>query len=176
MWMIMRPARHNNKKTSFDLHLPERPDLGHLSTRCQARSDQLCRPQDWKAGMPIPEGLYLMSPMQVAERTTAGEPDWSTQTPLYYDLIPTHQRMHRALRCWRLCGPGQPQSPYDICLDSVGDLLRLYEWSLMAPLDLLAVDHGLGVGWRANIANWQPLTRLGKHPLKRAAKVLGPRA
>lgn len=164
----MRPAQQPGDNCEFSISLPERPDLGSLKALCNSSESRLSRPQDWNSALPIPEGLYLLSPMQVAQRTLEGQPDWSTQTPLYYDLVPTHHRMQRLSRCWRLCGPGQPQSSYDICLQSVSDLLRLYEWSLTAPLDLLAVDHGLGVGWRASVDDWLPLTRMRQHPARRA--------
>jgi len=147
--MMMMSRQQNG---DFVLTLPNRRAWGALPVKSgHPHTQQLTRPQDWKPGLPLPEGLYLPGPLDVAGWTSAGQPDWSssfdsrTPGPLYLDLIPVWRNSYRCPVNFSigLLLPGRTPGS-DIYLATQSAAERLYEWSTRTPLDLLAVDYGLG--------------------------------
>lgn len=153
--MLMRmqsEGRRSDGIHSFRLTLPARATWGSLlafsgQPRCQA----LTRPCSWQMGNPIPEGLYLVGPLDVAGWDAKGKPDWSasfdprTPGPIFRDLIPVRRaRCGSVTYSIRSFEAAQSLWCSDIYLHSQADLERFYEWSTLATIDLLAVDHGLG--------------------------------
>lgn len=166
MMMLMR----REGEQDFRITLPTHKTWGSLRVRSgNARQQLLTRPADWQAGYPIPEGLYLIGPLDVAGWLSQGEPDWEASFdarmpgPIYRDLIPA--RRPKAKRpvnyCLRAYTADQSSDlGSDVYLQSRSDWERLYEWSTRTTLDLLAVDYGLGSAWDLGPLTWGHLTRV----------------
>lgn len=136
----------------FRMSLPARPSWGSLLMSSGHPHRQIrTLPGDWQTGYPIPEGLYLVARPDVAGRTADGRPDWTASFgprmpgPICLDLIPAWRHQVPLAVRFHICAgqPGQVRGS-DVYLDSQRDIERLHEWSQQAPLDLLAVDYGLG--------------------------------
>jgi len=137
--------------------LPSHKTWGGLQvTTGSPRRQIFTRPADWAPGYPIPEGLYLVGPLDVAGWLSKGKPDWDASFdarmpgPIYRDLIPARRVAAKrpVSYCLRAHMPSRVEEPgSDVFLQSKSDWERLFEWSTRITIDLLAVDYGLGSAW-----------------------------
>ncbi|MBN9414632.1 MAG: hypothetical protein J0I12_04295 [Candidatus Eremiobacteraeota bacterium] len=170
MMMLMRREGEVGGQQSFRITLPSHKTWGGLRvTSGNPRQQVLTRPGDWMPGYPIPEGLYLVGPLDVAGWLSKGKPDWNASFdarmpgPIYRDLIPARRLAAKrpVNYCLRAFTPGQAdEAGGDVYLQSQSDWERLYEWSTRTTIDLLAVDYGLGSAWDLGPLAWGHLTRV----------------
>ncbi|MBX3166796.1 MAG: hypothetical protein KF760_05265 [Candidatus Eremiobacteraeota bacterium] len=157
MMMLMRREGEVGGQQSFRITLPSYKTWGGLKvTSGNPLKQVLTKPADWVAGYPIPEGLYLVGPLDVAGWLCKGKPDWAASFdvrmpgPIYRDLIPARRLAAKrpVNYCLRAFTPAQAEEAgSDVYLQSQSDWERLYEWSTRTTIDLLAVDYGLGSAW-----------------------------
>lgn len=170
MMMLMRKDTETGGQPSFRVTLPSHKTWGSLRVSSgDARHQILTRPADWQPGYPIPEGLYLVGPLDVAGWLSKGEPDWQASFdvrmpgPIYRDLIPARRLAPKrpVNYCLRAFTEAQADElGSDVYLNSQSDWQRLYEWSTRTTIDLLAVDYGLGTAWDLGPSTWGHLTRV----------------
>lgn len=170
MMMLMRREGEVGGQQSFRITLPShRAWGGLLVTSGNPRQQVLTRAADWRAGYPIPEGLYLVGPLDVAGWLSKGKPDWNASFdarmpgPIYRDLIPARRLAAKRPVNYSLRASAPTPSEEvgsDVYLESQSDCERLYEWSTRTTIDLLAVDYGLGSAWDLGPLAWGHLTRV----------------
>lgn len=139
----------------FRVSVPSRPTWGSLKAVSGNPATQvLARFCDWRPGLPIPEGDYLMGPLDVAGWTSYGRPDWEASFDgegtgsMCRDLIPARANAHSGLRYGLRTHPGSRRVilSSDVYLQSREDWEKLYDWGVRAPLDMLSVSYGLVPG------------------------------
>jgi hypothetical protein len=153
----------------FRLNLPSRPTWGSVTAVSGHPATQvLSRFCDWRPGLPIPEGDYLMGPLDVAGWTSYGKPDWEASFggegtgSMCRDLIPTRANAHSGLRYALRTHPGSRRVilSSDVYLQSAEDWERFYDWSTRGPIDMLSVSYGLVPGREPRRVQPPALSRL----------------
>lgn len=153
----------------FRLSVPSRPSWGSVAALSGNPATQvLSRLCDWRPGLPIPEGEYLVGPLDVARLNDWGRPDWETRfggetgSSMCRDLLPALRHGRPGLRYALRTHPGTRKAllSSDVYLVSQCDWERFYDWSVRAPLDMMLVQYGLGSGREPRRMHPRQLSRL----------------
>lgn len=169
MLLLLTPERQGRTGVfRFRLTIPARPSWGSIqAVSGNPATQMLARLSDWRPGLPIPEGDYLLGPLDVARYHEWGKPDWEAHFdgaesgPIFRDLIPCRANAHSRLRYGLRTYPGRRALlSSDVYLLSQADVETFYDWSVRAPLDLLQVNYGLSTGREPRRIHRPQLSRL----------------